>query len=722
MSPKHIVLSTALSLGLSLSLACATKTETPDPEPAKKSGLMYPTTKTVDHVDDYHGTKVQDPYRWLEDLDSDDTKSWIEEQNKLTFGFLEKIPEREALKERLTGLWNYERYSAPFKEGGRYFYFKNDGLQNQSVLYKMDALDAEPTVLLDPNAWSKEGTTALGGYGFSDDGKWMAYSKSEGGSDWRTWSVINVETGEVQKDEVKWSKFSPASWTHDNKGFFYSRYPAPEGDKLETANYFMKVYYHRVGTSQDEDVLVYEDKANDKRGFWPMVTEDGKYLILHIWEGTDTRNRMYYMKLNADGGFTKTGDVVKLLDGFDADYSLFGNVDDVFYFRTDKDAPKGRVIAIDLKKPAPASWKTILAERDDKLEWASMIGGGILAGWLHQARDMVTFHEMSGEQIREVELPTVGSAGGFSGKSKDTETFYSFTSFTYPSSVFHLDLTTGTSTLFRQPKVDFDPSAYETEQVTYRSKDGTDVPMFLVYKKGLKKDGTNPTYLYGYGGFNISLTPSFAVSRVAWLERGGIYAQPSLRGGGEFGEEWHKAGMFEKKQNVFDDFAAAAEYLIAEKWTSAKKIGIGGGSNGGLLVGASITQRPELFGAALCSVGVLDMLRFHKFTIGHAWTTEYGSADEKEQFPYIYKYSPLHNVKAGVSYPATMIATADHDDRVVPAHSYKFAAELQKGQAGEAPILIRVDTKAGHGAGKSTAMLIEETADKWAFLMEVLEM
>ena len=613
--------------------------------------------------------------------------------------------------------------SAPFKKKGRYFYYKNDGLQNQSVLYKLESLTAEPVVLLDPNTWSKDGTTALGGTGFSDDGKWLAYSKSEGGSDWRTWSVVNVESGEVQSDEVKWSKFSPASWTHDNKGFFYSRFPAPkEGeDKLEVANYFMKIYYHRLGTTQDKDVLVYEDNENKKRGFWPMVTDDGKYLVIHVWEGTATENRIYTMPLEKDLSFKQPNKITKVLDKFDADYSLMGNDDALFYFRTNNGAPKGRVIAVDINKPEEGNWKTLIAERDDKLDWASLIGGGILVGWLHKARDKVTFHEKSGEQVREIELPTIGSAGGFSGEPDDTETFYTFTSFTYPSSVFALDLTTGKSTLFRQPKVDFDPSEYVTEQVTYKSKDGTEVPMFLVHKKGIEKNGNNATYLYGYGGFNISLTPNFSVSRIAWLEKGGIYAQPSLRGGGEFGEAWHKAGMFEKKQNVFDDFAAAAEWLVENKYTKPEKIGIAGGSNGGLLVAASVTQRPDLFGAVLCSVGVLDMLRFHKFTIGHAWTTEYGSADNPEQFPFLMKYSPLHNVR-DIEYPPILVATADHDDRVVPAHSFKWTAEMQKHQKGDAPILIRVDTKAGHGAGKSTAMLIEETADKWAFLVEVLGM
>jgi prolyl oligopeptidase len=686
--------------------------------------VVYPNTREDETVDDYHGTKVKDPYRWLEDPDSDETAAWVKAQNKVTFGYLETVPSRKKLKERLTELWNYERYSPPFKEGERYFYFKNDGLQNQSVMYKLDNLEAEPKVLLDPNTWSKEGTTALGGYGFSEDGKHIAYNKSVGGSDWRTWHVMNVETGEALPDEVKWSKFSGASWTHDGKGFFYSRYPEPEkGDEMESANYFMKVYYHRLGTAQAEDVLVYEDKENKKRGFSAWVTEDGDYLMIHVWEGTDSRNRLYYAKLGKGGALPSKLKVHKLLDDFDAAYHFVGNDKGKFFIRTDLEAPRGKLIAIDTKKPDRKNWKDLIPQGDDKLEGVSMIGGGLLAYWLHNAYDVVTFHDLSGKKVRDIELPVIGSAGGFSGKPGDTETFYSLTSFTYPTTIFHLDLKSGKSTVFRKPKVEFDPGAFETEQVFFESKDGTKVPMFLVYKKGMERNGDNPTELYGYGGFNVNLTPAFSVSLVTWLERGGVYAQPTLRGGGEFGEDWHKAGMLDKKQNVFDDFAAAARWLYDNKVTKKDKLFIRGGSNGGLLVGASITQNPDLFGAGIAQVGVLDMLRYHKFTIGHAWVSEYGSADDAEQFKWIYAYSPLHNLKKDTAYPALLVTTADHDDRVVPAHSFKFAAAIQKAQAKDgAPVLIRIDTKAGHGAGKSTAMLIEEIADRYAFIDKALEL
>lgn len=683
--------------------------------------LQYPVTRKVDHVDEYHGHRITDPYRWLEEPDSDESRAWVQAQNRVTFGYLERIPARSDITKRLQSLWNYERYSSPFRRGGRYFYFKNDGLQNQSVLYVQDTIDAAPRVLLDPNTWSKEGTTALSSMGFSEDGKLLAYSQSEGGSDWNTWHLLDVEKGTKLPDVLQWSKWSGASFTHDGKGFFYSRYPAPEeGKSLEEANYFHQVFYHHIGTDQSDDVLVFEDREHKTRGFGASVTDDGAYLVLEVWEGTDTRNRVYYAKLGPNGAYDPSIQFVKLLDEFDAGYAFAGNVGSNFYFRTDKDAPRGRFIRISLDAPDPARWTTLIAEAEDKLEGVKLLGNGFLVSWLHQAHDKVTFHDMSGALVREIELPVLGSVGGFDGKLADTDTFYTLTSFTYPATVFHLDLQTGTSTLFRKPAVDFDSDAYEVKQVTYPSKDGTPVPMFLVYKKGVVLDGNNPTLLYGYGGFNISLTPSFDPSRIVWLERGGVYAQPSLRGGGEFGEAWHEAGMLGKKQTVFDDFAAAAEWLIQNGYTKPSRLGISGRSNGGLLVGASITQRPELFGAAIAGVGVLDMLRFHRFTIGHAWTSEYGSADNADDFPFLRAYSPLHNVRPNTRYPSTLVVTADHDDRVVPAHSFKFAATLQAAHSGDNPVLIRIDTQAGHGAGKSTKKLIEEKADEWAFLLHTL--
>jgi prolyl oligopeptidase len=727
----------ALAAGAALAVSCGGSDEKPDDKPTHASeasvkpageqqsaaapapapkGFQYPDARRMDHTDDYHGTVVADPYRWLEDPDSAETKAWVTAENKVTFGYLEQIPVREELKKRLTELWNFERYSSPWKEGKSYFYFKNDGLQNQDVLYTLATLEAEPRVLLDPNALSDDGTIALTNMAFSHDGKKMAYALSEGGSDWRTWKVLDVESGETAADEVKWSKFSNASWTKDGKGFFYARYPEPKkGEALEDSNYFHKVYFHTLGTEQSSDELIFEDKEHKERGFEPYVTEDGKYLVLHVWKGTDTKNRLYYKDLSKPGA-----KVVKLLDDFDAAYEFIGNVGSTFYIKTDKDAPKSKVIAIDLKRPNPQRWKTIVAEGEDKLEGAQLINSGLLLRHLKNAHDQVSFADLKGKQTWTLELPTLGSVGGFAGKQKDTETFYTFTSFTYPNTVFHLDMKTGKSELFRKPEVKFNPDDFVTEQVWYPSKDGTKVPMFVTYKKGLEKNGENPTFLYGYGGFNISLRPRFRVGWIAWLERGGIYAQPNLRGGGEFGEAWHEAGMLDRKQNVFDDFAWAAKHLVAEGYTRKGKLAVGGGSNGGLLVAATVVQNPELVQAGIAMVGVLDMLRFHKFTIGHAWVSEYGSADVAEQFPFLYAYSPLHNLKKGTAYPSLLITTADHDDRVVPAHSFKFAAAIQEAHGGDNPVLIRIETKAGHGAGKPTAKIIEEYADQQAFLMKEL--
>ncbi|WP_392535822.1 prolyl oligopeptidase family protein [Nostoc sp. C117] len=684
--------------------------------PSPERSLSYPPSNKINQVDNYHSTLVADPYRWLEDPDSEQTRTWIEAQNQVTFGYLSEIPSREKIKQRLTKLWDYEKYSIPFKEGEQYFYFKNDGLQNQSVLYTLKSLDDEPRVLLDPNKLSEDGTVALSGLSISEDGKLLAYGLSASGSDWQEWKVRDVETGEDLQDLLKWIKFSGASWTHDRQGFFYSRYDEPnEKTRLEDVNYYQKLYYHQVGKPQSEDILIYHRPDQKEWGFSGDVTEDGHYLIISVWLGTDSKNLVFYKDLT-----NPNAEVLELINQFEADYSLIDNDNSVFYFRTDLNAPRGRLIAIDTKQPARENWQEIIAQSAETLESVGILNNQFVVDYLKDAHSQIKIFDLKGEFIHEVELPGLGSVGGFGGKRYDTETFYSFTSFTIPGTIYRYDIVTGKSEVFREPKVDFNHDDYETKQVFYHSKDGTRVPMFITHKKGIKLDGTNPTYLYAYGGFNVSMTPGFSVSLLVWMEMGGVYAMPNLRGGGEYGEEWHQAGMKDKKQNVFDDFIAAGEWLIANKYTKSDKLAIAGGSNGGLLVGACMTQRPDLFGAALPAVGVMDMLRFHKFTIGWAWTSEYGSADNPEEFPALYAYSPLHSIKPNTAYPATLITTADHDDRVVPAHSFKFAAALQANHAGDTPVLIRIETKAGHGAGKPTAKIIEEAADKWAFLVRIL--
>jgi prolyl oligopeptidase len=685
---------------------------------ATSPSLAYPSAKKVEQVDDYHGVKVADPYRWLEDTDSADTHAWVEAENKVTFGYLDQIPYRKAIHERLMKLWNFERYGVPEKQGGRYFYQHNTGLQNQSVLLVADALAAEPRLLLDPNTLSADGTVALSGQAVSDDGKLLAYGIAASGSDWNEWHVRDVDTGKDLSDVLKWVKFSGASWSKDGKGFFYSRYDEPKaGAPLRDANYFQKLYYHRLGTAQAEDQLIYERPDNKEMGFAGVVSDDGHYLIIHVWQGTSPRNRLYYKDLTkADAP------VVKLLDDFDAEYTFLDNDGEVFWLKTDLDAPRGKIIAIDTRHPERANWKTVVPQGADKLDSANVVNDSFILNYLKDARTEVRVHALDGKLLRTIDLPGIGTAAGLGGKRTDKETFYAYTGFTSPTTIYRYDPVAGKSSVFREPKVDFDPSRYETKQVFYNSQDGTRVPMFLTYKKGIKLDGQNPTLLYAYGGFDISLTPAFSVGNLVWLEMGGIYAQPNLRGGGEYGEEWHLAGTKQHKQNVFDDFIAAAEWLIANHYTSTPKLAIRGGSNGGLLVGACLTQRPDLYGAALPAVGVMDMLRFHKFTIGWAWTSDYGSSDDPDMFKAIYAYSPLHNLKAGTKYPPTFITTADHDDRVVPGHSFKFAATMQADQAGPAPVLIRVETKAGHGAGKPISKQIEETGDAWAFLAYNLKM
>ncbi|MEL6909162.1 MAG: prolyl oligopeptidase family serine peptidase [Cyanobacteria bacterium J06598_4] len=680
--------------------------------------LIYPDTERVAQSDNYHGLEVKDPYRWLEDPDSDATKQWVQAQNEVTNGYLATIPARDRLKQRLTQLWDYEKYGIPFRRGDRYFYFKNDGLQNQSVLYTLKSLDEEGAVLLDPNTLSADGTVALAGLSISDDGQWLAYGLSTAGSDWVEYRVREISTGKDTADHLQWIKFSGASWTKDHQGFYYSRYDEPnEQTKLEDVNYYQKLYYHRLGTDQAEDTLIYHRPDQKEWGFSGGVTEDGKYLIISVWLGTDSKNLVFYQNLEQPDS-----KVIELINEFTASYGVIDNDGDTLWVQTDLEAPRGKVIAINLNQPEPSNWQEIIPEAPETLESVGLLNNQFVADYLQDARSQIKIFSLDGSLVREVELPGIGSAGGFGGKRHDTETFYTFTSFTTPPTIYRYDMTTGTSKLFRRPQIDFNPEDYQTEQVFYPSQDGTKIPMFITYKKGIELDGNNPTYLYAYGGFNISLTPSFSISNLVWLEMGGIYAVPNLRGGGEYGEAWHQAGMKDQKQNVFDDFIAAGEWLIAQKYTSKSKLAIAGGSNGGLLVGACMTQRPDLFAAAIPAVGVLDMLRFHKFTIGWAWCAEYGSPDDAADFKTLYAYSPLHNLKEGTAYPATMITTADHDDRVVPAHSFKFAAALQAAHTGDNPVLIRIETKAGHGAGKPTSKIIEEAADKWGFLMANLGM
>ena len=685
---------------------------------SSRNKLVYPDTDKIEQSDNYYGVEVPDPYRWLENPDAESTKAWVTAQNKVTTGYLKTITAREKIQQRLTQLWDYEKYGSPFKRGQRYFYFKNDGLQNQSVLYTLESLENEGKVLLDPNTLSEDGTIALSGLSISDDGQWLAYGLSTAGSDWVEYRVKNVATGEDTGDRLKWIKFSGASWTKDNRGFFYSRYDEPnEQTKLEDVNYYQKLYYHRLGTEQAEDTLIYHRPDQKEWGFSGGVTEDGKYLIISVWQGTDRKNLVFYQNLSQP-----ETQVVELISEFEASFSVIDNDGDRLWVETDKDAPRGRVIEIDLNNPERSNWQEIIPEAEETLQGVGLLNEQFVANYLKDARSLFKIFALDGSEVREVELPGIGSAGGFRGKRSDRETFYTFTSFTTPATIYRYDMTTGESKLFRQPQVDFDPEAYQTQQVFYPSKDGTKIPMFITHKKGIELDGNNPTYLYAYGGFNISLTPSFSISNLVWLEMGGIYAVPNLRGGGEYGEAWHQAGMKDKKQNVFDDFIAAAQWLIDRQYTSPEKLAIAGGSNGGLLVGACMTQRPDLFAAAIPAVGVLDMLRFHKFTIGWAWCPEYGSPDNEADFKILYAYSPLHNLKEGTAYPATMITTADHDDRVVPAHSFKFAAALQAAHQGDNPVLIRIETKAGHGAGKPTSKIIEEAADKWAFLVANLGM
>jgi prolyl oligopeptidase len=683
----------------------------------KPQKLVYPETKKVDVVDEYHGVQVPDPYRWLEDENAHDTKAWIKAQNKVTFAWLEDIPSRERILERLTKLYDFEKYSPPRKKGGRYFYEKNDGLQNQDVLYTVRALESEPRILLDPNKLSKDGRIALRDYEASEDASLLAYSISTAGSDWREIKVRDVKTGKDHEDHLEWVKFSEISWMHDNKGFFYSRYDEPKSEEeLTGVNYYHKLYYHRIGAPQSADELVYENPDEKEWGVRGLVTDDGRYLIIHIQKGSEPKNRIYYKDLQ-----DPSGEIVKLIDEFEALYAFVDNEGPVFWFRTDHNAPKGRVIAIDINASEPEEWKEIVRQSGDALRQVDVIDDKFICRYLANAQTRVKIYDLQGRLQEQLRFPGIGTAGGFEGRKTDKETFYVFTSFASPPTIYRYDMTSGMSTVFREPDVDFDPQRFRVDQVYFNSKDGTRIPMFLAHLGGMRRDGTNPALLYGYGGFNVAITPYFSVTNLVWMEMGGIHAVANIRGGGEYGKDWHEAGMKENRQNVFDDFIAAAEWLIETNYTSAPKLAIHGESNGGLLVGACMTQRPELYGACIPEVGVLDMLRFHKFTIGWAWASDYGTSDDPALFRVLRSYSPLHNIKPGTAYPATLIMTSDHDDRVVPAHSFKFAAALQEAQSGPAPILIRIEEQAGHGAGTPTSKRLEASADRLAFLARALK-
>ncbi|WP_349316997.1 prolyl oligopeptidase family serine peptidase [Chitinophaga sp. MM2321] len=683
---------------------------------AQLPSITYPETKKVDTIDDYHGTKIADPYRWLEDDNSAETKAWVNAENKVTQTYLSAIPFRNEIKKRLEVLWNYPKSGAPVKHGNYFYFYKNDGLQNQAVLYRSATLGGTPEVFIDPNKLSAAGTTALGSTSFSKDGKYVAYLLSKAGSDWQEGFVMDVETKEIRPDKLEWVKFSGLSWK--GNGFYYSRYDKPdEQGKLSGKNEFQQVYYHQLGDPQDKDVLIYVDKAHPLRNAGVSVTEDERFLLLYTTEGTSGRE-VWYRDLQNPA----QKEFALLVKGFDYEPGVIDNDGGKLLVLTNHGAPNYKVVLIDPANPAEANWKTIVPEKKDALQDVGNAGGKLFLSYLKDAATKVYQYDYSGQLEHEITLPGIGTAGGFNGKKEDKELFYTYTSFVVPPAVYKYEIGSGTSTLFNKAEVKFNPDEYETRQVFFTSKDGARVPMFLSAKKGVKKDGNNPVLIYGYGGFNIPQTPAFSISNLYFMEQGGIYAVVVLRGGSEYGEAWHKAGMLDKKQNVFNDFIGAAEYLVKTKYTNPTKIAIRGGSNGGLLVGACMTQRPELFKVALPAVGVMDMLRFQKFTIGWAWAVEYGSSDDADQFKYLVKYSPLHNLKPGTSYPATLITTADHDDRVVPAHSFKFAATLQACNAGPNPTLIRIETQAGHGAGKPTSKLIEEATDIWAFTLYNLGM
>lgn len=680
--------------------------------------IKYPDTRKVSQVDDYFGTKVSDPYRWLEDDNSAETKAWVQAENKVTQDYLSKIPFREQVRSRLEQMWNYPKYSSPFKEGNYYYFYKNDGLQNQSILYRQAGLNGTPEIFLDPNTMSKDGTAAVSTPRFTKDHKYAAYMIAQAGSDWQQAFVLDVSNKKQLNDKIDWIKFSGLSWKGDD-GFYYSRFPvADEKSRMTNQNQNQKLYYHKLGTSQNEDVLIYEDNEHPLRSVGGGLTEDQRFLILNQSEGT-SGSQIWVKDLRSPNS-----NFILLIKGFDTEANVVDNDGDRILVHTNADAPNYKIVSIDPKNPSKENWQTIIPTRTKLLENAGTAGGKLFLSYLEDASTRVYQTNYKGTLEREIKLPGIGTAGGFGGNREDNEIFYTYSSFNYPPAIFHYTISNGQTELFRRAEVKINADNYQTVQSFFTSKDGTKVPMFITYKKGIKLNGNNPALLYGYGGFNIPSTPGFSISNAFFLEQGGVYAVVNLRGGNEYGEAWHKAGMLQNKQHVFDDFIGAAEFLIKTKYTNPQKLAIRGGSNGGLLVGAAMTQRPELFKVAIPQVGVMDMLRYHTFTIGHAWATEYGRSDQAEYFPVLYKYSPLHNLKRGVHYPATLVTTADHDDRVVPAHSFKFAATLQANNNfdGTNPTLIRIETRAGHGAGKPTSKQIEEAADIWSFVMYNLGM
>lgn len=686
--------------------SCATETKK-----ESSQALNYPETKKVDTVTNYFGTEVKDPYRWLEDDRSAETESWVEKQNEVTYDYLESIPYREELNNRLTELWNYEKLGAPFVEGDYTYFYKNDGLQNQYVVYRKKTEDAEPEVFLDPNKFSKDGTTSLSGLSFSEDGKMVAYSISEGGSDWRKIMIMNAETKEIVEDTLIDVKFSGVSWK-GNEGFYYSSYEKPEGSELSAKTDQHRLFYHKLGTPQSEDKLIFGGTPAQKHRYvGGSVSEDNRYLFISARNST-SGGKLYMMDLTKENQ-----ELVTILDNEDSDTYVIENEGSKLFIVTNRNAPNGKIVTVDASNPKPENWKDFIPETEHVLS-PSTGGGYFFTEYMVDAVSQVKQYDYNGKLVREIDLPGVGTANGFGTKKDREELYYSFTNYVTPGSIYKYNIDEGTSELYNKPAIDFNPEDYESTQVFYTSKDGTKIPMIITHKKGLELNGKNPTILYGYGGFNISLTPSFSIANAVWLEQGGVYAVPNLRGGGEYGKDWHDAGTKLNKQNVFDDFIAAAEYLIDEKYTSSDYLAVRGGSNGGLLVGAAMTQRPDLMKVALPAVGVMDMLRYHTFTAGAGWAYDYGTADDsKEMFENLYGYSPVHNVKEGVEYPATLVTTGDHDDRVVPAHSFKYAAELQEKQAGNNPVLIRIETKAGHGAGKPTSMIIDEYADIFGFTL-----
>ncbi|MEJ6001478.1 prolyl oligopeptidase family serine peptidase [Paucibacter soli] len=680
-------------------------------------GLSYPATRQLEQTDSYHGTPVADPYRWLEDDHSADTKAWVQAQNAVTERYLAAMPQRLPVRRLYTELYNFEKFGLPFKEGGRYFWTRNDGLQQQSVLYTAGSLTSEPAVALDPNQLSRDGTVALSGYAASRDGKLLAYGSSKAGSDWQTWRVRDLATGRDLPDRLEWVKFSSAAWTPDGKGFFYARYDEPaEGAALTGSNYFQKLYYHRLGTPQADDALVASNPQEKEWGFGAEVSDDGKLVYITVWKGG---NKNGLMVLPLAKGAYAGGEAKPVTLAFDAEYAPVASVGaSTLIVRTNQDAPRGRLIAVDLKGSGKQAWKTLVAEGSDALTGASAVGGRLLLRYLRDASTLVRIHGMDGRALGEVALPGVGTASGFAGHGNDGETFFLYTSLNSPATIYRYEVAANKASVFKRPQTAFDAEQFETRRAFVTSKDGTRFPVFIAHRKGLKLDGSNPTLLYGYGGFNAAMTPSYNVTAATWMKMGGVYVLAAIRGGGEYGAAWHEAGTKLKKQNVFDDFIAAAEWLIASNYTQPSRLAINGGSNGGLLVGAVVNQRPELFGAAVPQVGVMDMLRFHKFTIGWAWVPDYGSSENAEEFKALLAYSPLHNIRSGGSkqYPAILVTTGDHDDRVVPAHSFKYTAALQAAETGGAPKLIRIETQAGHGAGKPTSKIIEERADMLAFI------